>query len=56
MSKVSPFYSKNEVDKSEDKRRYHNNDDCGPGKEIPKEDRRPGTNGYKLCDHCADLK
>jgi hypothetical protein len=52
--KVSPFYSKNEVDKPADKRVHHNNDKCEPGRRIPIADRREGTNGYRLCKDCAE--
>ncbi len=52
MKKVPDFYSVNEANKPAAKRRYHNNGDCGPGKEIPQADRRPGQNGYDLCEDC----
>ena len=40
---ILPFNSINEVKKPVDKRRYHNNNKCGPGNEIPKNERRAGT-------------
>jgi hypothetical protein len=55
MSLVSPFYSVNEALKPVEDRVYHNNSACGPGREIKPEDRRPGTNGYRLCKDCAEL-
>jgi hypothetical protein len=52
MARVPNFYSINEVKKPANKRRYHNNSECGPGKEIPKADKRAGTDGYDLCEDC----
>jgi hypothetical protein len=55
MAKVPDFYSVNEAAKPAANRRYHNNSSCAPGRDIKaaKED-RPGNNGYKLCEHCAN--
>jgi hypothetical protein len=55
MAKVPTFYSVNEALKPVQHRVHHNNDRCGPGKEIPQRDRRSGTGGYRLCDDCATL-
>jgi hypothetical protein len=55
VAKVSDFYSVNEVKKPEADRVYHNNNSCGPGKEIPANERRSGTNGYRLCKDCKEL-
>lgn len=55
MAKVDPFYSVNESKKPEANRVHHNNNSCGPGKEIPAHERRSGTNGYRLCDDCKKL-
>jgi hypothetical protein len=52
---VPPFNSVNEVKKPLDKRRYHNNNKCGPGNEIPRKERREGDAGYRLCEHCKNL-
>jgi hypothetical protein len=41
MAKVSPFYSVNEADKRAAKRVHHNDDTCPPGRDIPKNERRP---------------
>ena len=51
---VNPFNSINEVKKAAEKRVYHNNK-CPSGYDIPKNERRPGTAGYRLCQHCKDL-
>jgi len=56
MSKVSDFYSINEAKKPANERVYHNNSECRPAHDIPPSERRNGTNGYRLCDHCAKLK
>ena len=55
MSKVAEFYSVNEVKKPEDKRVHHNDSSCPPGRDIPPNERQPGTGGYRLCDDCARL-
>jgi len=48
MAKVAAFNSKYE-------NHYHDNDKCGPGAEIPKYDRQPGTGGKPKCKDCAKL-
>lgn len=48
--RVSPYYSINPDDPDV----YHVYDDCVSGKQIPPENKRSGTNGYRLCKHCAD--
>jgi hypothetical protein len=55
MSIVATFYSVNESQKPADKQVHHNNDACGPGKEIPRHERRPGTGGYRLCKDCQKI-
>jgi hypothetical protein len=55
MSKVAEFYSINEASKPADKRVHHNNDACPPGRDIPANERRSGTGGYRLCNDCANL-
>jgi len=34
---------------------YHDNDKCGPGSEIKKEDQKLGTGGKPHCKHCKKL-
>src|SRR3546814_4895477 len=34
---------------------HHDNPDCPLGKQIPPEDRRPGTGGRSVCIECARL-
>jgi hypothetical protein len=53
--RIPNFYSVNEFKKPPDQRPHHNNDRCGPGKEIPQLDRRVGTCGYRLCEDCRKL-
>jgi hypothetical protein len=55
MTRIPDFYSVNEVKKTADWRRYHDNDLCGPGREIPRPDRRPGKGGYTFCGDCQKL-
>ena len=52
---INPFNSINEVKKLAEKRVHHNNNKCSSGYDIPKKERRPGTAGYRLCQHCKDL-
>jgi hypothetical protein len=52
---VNPFNSINEVKKPIEKRVYHNNNKCPSGFDIPKNERRSGDAGYRLCQHCKDL-
>jgi hypothetical protein len=53
--RILPFNSINEVKKPVDKRRYHNNNQCPSGYDIPDKERRRGEAGYTLCQHCKDL-
>jgi hypothetical protein len=55
MPYVDPFHSAKEEAKPAETRRWHDQSDCGSGKEIPKGDRRPGTGGYTRCQECKDL-
>jgi hypothetical protein len=52
---IQPFNSINEVKKPAEKRVYHNNSKCASGHDIPKKERREGSAGYRLCQHCKDL-
>lgn len=52
MTLVQDFYSVNEAIKPATKRRYHNNSACAAGRDIPSWERKPGTNGYPLCEDC----
>jgi hypothetical protein len=53
MAKVSPFYSVNEGNKPAGQQVHHNDDTCPPGRDIPQNERRVGTGGYRLCEDCA---
>jgi hypothetical protein len=53
MTKVPDFYSINEVKKPVDKRVYHDNNACAPGRDIPQSERRSGNGGYRHCDDCT---
>jgi len=55
MTIIQSFYSLNEIDKPENKRVYHFNDSCGPGREILQNERRYGTGGYRKCKDCEQL-
>jgi hypothetical protein len=55
MPVISAFYSVNEIKKPADQRVYHDNSLCRPGQDIPANERRSGTGGYRQCDKCAEL-
>jgi hypothetical protein len=55
MPTRQPFYSINETKKPRDGRVYHNNSACPSGREIPENERRDGTEDYRLCRNCAEL-
>jgi hypothetical protein len=55
MALVATFYSINEASKPATHRVHHNNNLCPPGHDIPQNERRPGTGGYRLCDDCKKL-
>lgn len=55
MPSVAAFYSINEVYKPANDRVHHNNDACPPGRDIPQNERRAGTGGYRLCDVCDKM-
>lgn len=52
MAKVTPYYSVNETKKPQKDRVYHNSDACRAGRDIPRNERHEGTNGYRLCKDC----
>ena len=53
MAKVPAFYSVNEVKKPINQRVHHNDNTCPPGRDIPANEQRNGTGGYRLCEDCA---
>lgn len=55
MPTVPAFYSINEAKKPAANRVHHNNGACVPGRDIPANERKPGTGGYRLCDDCIKL-
>ncbi len=55
MPKVEPFYWSKEVNKQPQNRVHHNNSACPLVRTIPLQDRKPGTDGYRLCDDCLKL-
>jgi len=54
MPQVSSFHSVNEAKKPASKQVHHNNSACPPGRDIPQNERRSGTGGYRLCNDCAE--
>jgi hypothetical protein len=55
MPATADFYSVRELKKPFADRIYHNNYACPLGREIPQDERKYGSNGYKLCDDCDSL-
>jgi hypothetical protein len=55
VPKVAAFYSVNEANKPLGNRVHHDNGACRPGQDIPGNERRAGTGGYRLCEICDDL-
>lgn len=50
MAKVDTFHSTKTGTKV-----HHDNSSCTEGNNIEKENRKAGTGGHPLCDHCAKL-
>ena len=56
MPSIPAFYSVNEAKKiPPESRVHHNNSVCPPGRDIPQNERRQGTGGYRLCQDCQQL-
>ena len=55
MTAIASFHSVNEPNKPKDNRVYHNNRACASGRDIPHNERTPGTGGYRVCTHCKNL-
>ncbi len=55
MPKTPSFHSVNEDKKPAAGRVYHDNSACPPGRDIPVNERRPGSNNYRLCHDCGTL-
>ncbi len=55
MPATPAFYSINEGAKPAANRVHHNNSACRPGQDIPQNERRVGTGGYRLCGDCTRL-
>lgn len=55
MPTIPVFYSEKEATRPAAMRVYHNNAGCEWVKQIPEDQRRPGTNAYHLCEDCERL-
>lgn len=55
MPKTAAFFSINEQKKQAENRVHHDNSSCRPGQDIPANERRPGTGGYRQCLDCKKL-
>src|SRR5947209_943933 len=49
------FYSVDETSRPPLNRVHHDNSACPAGRDMPLNDRRTGTGGYRLCDDCDRL-
>jgi hypothetical protein len=56
VSKVPAFHTNSDEYRPEDKLVYHDESECGYGKEIKRNGHDvPGTDGRRRCDRCDDL-
>ena len=55
MPSTPAFYSVNEALKAPALRVHHDNSACPSGRDIPQNERRLGTGGYRLCHNCENL-
>ena len=55
MSRIPAFHSINEGKKPAANRVHHDNSLCPPGRDIPENERRSGSGGYRLCEDCKNL-
>jgi len=53
MPKVAAFHSIYEGKKLVLNRVHHDNSACAAGRDIPQNERRTGTGGYRLCENCT---
>lgn len=51
MAKTGAFYSALKTDRNV----HHDNTSCTEGNNIEAKNRRDGTGGYPLCEHCKKL-
>ena len=49
--RVPPYHSTNATDPDV----HHTHDNCPSGQQIPAYNKRPGTNTWPLCKHCASM-
>jgi hypothetical protein len=56
MPIVPAFHSVNESLKLPQNRVFHNNSMCAAGRDIPEQERRPGTGGFRICDRCEEYE
>jgi len=55
MAPVDAFYSVNEAPRPPSHRRYHNNDACPSGRDIPQGERPSGHGRLQPHENCARL-
>jgi hypothetical protein len=53
MPTVPAFHSVNETKKPPAMREHHNNSACPTGRDVPANERRPGTGNYQVCHDCS---
>ncbi|HEV3192836.1 MAG TPA: hypothetical protein VGY54_20160 [Polyangiaceae bacterium] len=56
MSKIPAFHTNSDEYREEDRRVFHDQSECGYGKEIVRNGHNvPGTDKRDRCDRCEDL-
>jgi len=55
MAKIEPFHTNSDEYREEDKKVYHDDTECGYGKEIKSWHREQGKDDRRRCDRCDDL-
>ncbi|HUA11537.1 MAG TPA: hypothetical protein VMA83_05995 [Solirubrobacteraceae bacterium] len=56
MTYVNPFHTDTTLYRTEDQLVYHDQEECGYGKEIKKDGNAlDGTAGRRRCDRCNDI-
>jgi hypothetical protein len=55
VSKVEPFHTNSDEYREEDRKVFHDQSECGYGKEIKSWHREDGTDDRERCDRCETL-
>jgi|CZKG01.1.fsa_nt_gi hypothetical protein len=55
MGLILPFHTNSDEYREEDRKVFHDQSECGYGKEIKSWHREPGEDGRDRCDRCETL-